>query len=104
MSASNWAICPRCLDRANAQAARKAAAVAKKYGQVPVEEFDQLRAALKPVKPEDYRTFREDYEFYGAEGGLVTATYGGQCSKCSLGVEFQEDRQFYVPGDTADEL
>lgn len=89
MSASNWATCPRCLARAKKAEAGQLAAVMATYGKVPVEEFDQSRAAIKPVRESDHKTFREDYEITGAETGEVTVSYGGSCSACGLSLEFE---------------
>lgn len=89
MGADNWAICPRCLRRARKEHDERVAAVAALYGKVPVEEFDAERAALGDVDPEDFRTYREDYEFYGAESGEVTASYGGVCETCDLRLDFK---------------
>jgi hypothetical protein len=97
MSASNWAICPQCLDRASADAEKERAGVMSLYGSIPVHEFDAKREALREVKPEDFRTFREDYEFYGAEEGRVVARYTGGCGRCGLCVQLGADKRFYTP-------
>lgn len=91
MSADNWAVCPRCLARAREAEAEQLAAVMASYGKVPVEEFDQARAAIKPVNPEDFRTFREDYEITGADECVVKVSYGGGCGKCGLGLRFTDE-------------
>ena len=96
MSADNWAICPRCIKRATREHDEQVATVMATYGQVSVDEFDAARAALKDVDPEAFRTFREDYEFYGAEDGEVTASYSGHCAKCGLGLDFKEVRKLDV--------
>jgi hypothetical protein len=95
MSSDNWAICPRCLAQAKEAFGAEVARVGAMYGSVPIEEFDAARDAIKAVDPEEYRTFREDYEFYGAEEGEITADYSGHCSKCALGLDFKEARRFY---------
>jgi hypothetical protein len=95
MSADNWAICPRCLQQAREANEAECTRVSEMYGTVPVEEFDAARAAIKPVDPEEYRTFREDYEFYGAEQGEVIADYEGRCSKCNLGGSFRTSKKFW---------
>lgn len=95
MSADNWAICPRCLSEAQDARAAEERRVAALYGTVTVEEFDAARAALVDVKPEDYRTFREDYEIYGAEEGEVQASYSGGCTKCLLSVDLETSKLFW---------
>lgn len=70
------------------------------YGTIPVEEFDAKRAALPETSPADseiYTTFREDYEFYGAEDGEIHASYAGACSVCGLSVTLATSKRFY-PG------
>lgn len=66
MSASNWDICPRCLDERGGD-------------------------------PEECRTFREDYEIYGADKGTVLALYKGRCTTCGLNTSFQYQSAFYTP-------
>jgi hypothetical protein len=92
VSASNWATCPRCLARAKKAEADHLAAVMATYGEVPVEEFDQARAAIEPVNVRSYATFREDYEIYGAPTGTVTVSYGGSCGVCGLALAFKDVR------------
>lgn len=95
MSADNWATCPRCKYRAQLKFEEETAAVHAMYGKVPVEEFDAARAALEL---EDVgHTFREDYEFYGAEEGEITASYSGHCTRCEIGLDFKETRAFWSP-------
>ena len=91
MSADNWAVCPRCVARAKKAEAKALAKVTGSYGKIPVAEFDAARAAIKPVRDEDYRTFREDYEISGASDGVVTVDYSGHCSTCGLGLNFKDD-------------
>lgn len=96
MSADNWAICPRCEDRRQTRLRERAVEVQAAYGSVSVEEFDRLRNSLatdQAVEPAN--TFREDYEFYGAEDGTVHAAYSGGCSECGLGVTFAHEHPFY---------
>ena len=98
MGASNWAICPRCLARAREAEARLLAEVMARYGKVPLAEFDQARAAIKPVDQEDFRTFREDYEISGVPTGTVTVSYGGRCEACGLELTFTDDHPLPMEG------
>lgn len=41
------------------------------------------------------QTFREDYEIYGAEEGVVNVSYSGHCKECSTGVDFEYTVQFW---------
>jgi ribosomal protein S27AE len=97
MSADNWARCPRCADDHAKDVERAQAALDASYGKVPLDQFDKMRAevaSLRASTPPE--TFREDYEFYGAEDGEVVAEYRGQCSKCGLSVKFQDSHPFYA--------
>lgn len=97
MSADSWAICPRCLSRATTERETRFQAAVDAYGKVPPDEYERLRAeAQVPINEENFRTFREDYEFYGASGGTVTASYSGHCSVCSLNLDFKHEHPFYV--------
>jgi len=100
MSADNWAVCPRCVAHAKKTEAKQLAKVMATYGKVPVADFDAARAAIKPVEKEVYRTFREDYEIYGASDGAVVVDYAGHCSKCGLGLSFKDQRP--IPGAEED--
>lgn len=98
MSADNWAICPRCLDRAKAERAAKFEAARIAYGNVEPEEYERLRSeAQVEIDPEQFRTFREDYEFWGAEDGKVGASYKGRCQTCDLSAGFEREKVFYTP-------
>lgn len=100
MSADNWAICPRCRDERALQIQVAQEDVDAKYGHVTIEQFDQLRASVRALKDRPLeRSFREDYEFYGAEDGEVTASYRGQCSKCQLTCRFEHTVRFYPEGN-----
>ena len=99
MSADNWARCPRCTRIGAAQLKAQEEAVQASYGKVPVDEFDEARRKLaidRKAFENRERTFREDYEFYGAEEGVVTASYSGQCRECGLKLKFSESRP--IPG------
>lgn len=95
MSADNWTRCPRCLREAREAAAAARDAVMDLYGTIPVEEFDVRRAELTDVDPYDYTTFREDYEFYGADEGCVEAHYSGHCTVCNLSAKFEHTHRFW---------
>jgi len=44
------------------------------------------------------RTFREDYEIYGASDGTVKVDYGGSCTECGLSLSFNHEHE--IPGVT----
>lgn len=72
------------------------AQVTEGYGKMPIEEWDTLREqASRPLDDRERSTFREDYEFYGAETGTITVSYSGSCSVCRLSVSFEEEHPFW---------
>lgn len=91
MSASNWAICPRCVRKAAANLKNVRAALLNSYGTIKAEEYEQALATIKDIDPEDFRTFRENYAFYGAEDGVVKADYSGYCAECGLMLGFTDE-------------
>lgn len=95
MSADNWAACPKCIAVAKGAADVKHAEVYAQYGKVSPEEFDRLRETLSAVDPEDFRTFREDYEFYGADEGELQVSYSGGCTECDLRVDLKTSKKFW---------
>jgi len=95
VSADNWAICPKCLAVAQDKRASEERRVAGLYGKVSVEDFDAARTSLVEVRPEDFRTFREDYGFSGAEAGEIEAEYVGGCRTCGLEVRLAASKSFW---------
>ena len=98
VSADNWARCPRCTDRAAAEAQRKIDEVAALYGKASAEEYEAARRNVVGVEEARRRvapTFREDYSFSGAEDGVICADYGGSCRECGLEIAFTHQVEFY---------
>lgn len=92
MSADNWGICPKCVAAAEAEYAALQAEATEAYGKLPIEEFDALRErASVPLDTEKCRTFREDYEFWGSETGVIHVSYSGHCSVCRTGLDFKSE-------------
>lgn len=105
MSADNWTTCPQCRQKELDRLGELSRQVSEGYGVLPIKKFDALRADL--AKGEQLKeTFREDYEFYGADEGTVEWAYSGHCTVCPLEVSFKGERQFYPlvgrEGDLAD--
>lgn len=103
MSADNWARCPHCVQVAENAFAAQSACVDLAYGKVPVGEFDVLRAKLAGRrefldKENTHRTFCENYEFSGAEEGVVHVYYKGECTKCGIALKIDQD--YNIPGLT----
>lgn len=102
MSADNWTYCPRCEGRRSEEAEALERTARDSYGYVSIERFEVLRsraaAARASIAPENrHPTFREDYEFYGAETGVVHASYSGHCSLCDLSIQFTHEHRFWPP-------
>jgi hypothetical protein len=96
MSASNWAVCPRCLHLASQAEAGRVASLQSK---LTAEEFASISDSLAAaIDPEKFRTLREDYEFYGAGEGTVRWSYGASCDVCGLSVSLAGDKKFWEPG------
>lgn len=100
MSADNWANCKACIDNANREIEEVRREYQEQldssYGEIPLDEYQLLQAeAAQAIRDATSRsavplgTFREDYEFYGAEDGEVTACYSGRCTTCGYGVSFK---------------
>ncbi|MFD4946998.1 hypothetical protein ACFWNT_31850 [Streptomyces sp. NPDC058409] len=94
MSANNYTTCPRCEHQHQENLRQMAVELAEAYGKLPLEEWERMRQdheAAKQARLEE--TFREDYEFHGAETGEVTASYRGTCSRCALSTSFEHKHQ-----------
>lgn len=99
MSASNWAVCPRCRKRKQAELDKRQAEVNELYGTVPFEEFDRARGEFETTDWTVPETFREDYEIHGAGDGVIHVSYGGGCSECGLSLNFEHVHPLDVDGD-----
>jgi len=95
MSADNWAVCPRCSRRRDERLMEMDRALSDAYGTVPVEEFDRLRAERDEfANAQPAYTFREDYEFWGADIAELNASYRGSCKECGLEHKFEHHEKF----------
>ena len=90
MSADNWAVCPRCRQRKQAEIDKRKAEIDAMYGKVPVEEFDQARREFETADWSAPETFREDWEI-GTIDGEFYVRYKGSCRECNLRYEFKHD-------------
>jgi hypothetical protein len=102
MSADSWAMCPRCTNNDEQEIPAMERKLHESYGKVSFEEYEQMQTTIDECRYERDNnprraTFREDYEFYGAETGTLQISYSGQCTVCGLKLKFQEERDFYVP-------
>jgi len=91
MSADNWAKCPHCEHRRQTEVAELDRRLANAYSEATQEQYEALRAQREERATEDLgHTFREDYEFFGAETGAVHVSYSGSCSDCGLEMHIDE--------------
>ena len=98
MSADNWAICPRCKARAAAEKEARIEQARLAYGKVSQEEYAELvERSLEEI--EVPTSFREDYEFWGANEGVLHISYSGHCQDCGLALDFQDEKQFFFPDE-----
>lgn len=89
MSADNWTVCPRCKARHIAKRIEARAVANNSYGAVPLEQWQALDKAADDLAQDwDHKTFREDYEIYGADEGSIEVSYRGGCGECGLSVGF----------------
>lgn len=89
MSADNWAVCPRCLKRAEAERDKLERKVQDAYGKLPKDEYLALvKKAEQPQKPLDH-TLREDYEQGTDEDGEYSVNYTCSCSKCGYAAQYK---------------
>jgi ribosomal protein S27AE len=102
MSADSWTDCPRCAVRLADRKREAREALEEAYGHVSRREWEALSIETAEIEGEvDGQTFREDYEFYGAETGKVTAVYHGECKTCGLEAFMDYSVTFY-PEDSPD--
>jgi hypothetical protein len=96
MSADNWTTCPRCAAERQEEIEKLDQSITESYGKVSVDEFDNQRSKLSMHRalPLD-RTWREDYEFYGADEGSLHISYSGGCSVCGLSHKVDRVEQFW---------
>lgn len=84
MSADNWAVCPKCLAKAKANQI-SAEEVHAAYGAVPLEEWENLRLRQdEEVDEEEFRTLREDYEYWIDREPMFHSEYGAECTVCDF--------------------
>lgn len=103
MSADAWSICPRCLRDAQNTIENHRALLHHYYGTVEPAEYLKMvnELAVMEIKLEktisngegDGYTFRENYEFYGAETGVLKVSYSGVCQTCGLTLRFKQEHK-----------
>lgn len=100
MSADNWTKCPRCKANYQTEYVKAVNDIDSQYGKLDKNEwlsrYEQLQRRAEP----NNNTFKEDYEFYGAETGTLSIRYTGRCTECNLFLEFNHDIRFYPETDS----
>lgn len=105
MSADNWTTCYACRTKRDSDIAEQIGKEQKRlehaYGAIPQDEYDALQAHVGATIAAIgnsllEKTFREDYEIYGAETGVVTVSYGGSCTVCGYGTSFEDQHPIPV--------
>ncbi len=91
MSADNWRDCLRCHREAKESWQRAAAAARGAYGNVPMAEYESLKAAADSPPDVEAETLREDYETWIDDAGVFRVTYKASCDKCGFHFEFRTD-------------
>ncbi len=95
MSASNWAICPKCKIEYEKANEKKLAKVQSRYGKIPSDEFVNQLKETEEVK-EIQETLREDYEIYTEDSGTFYVSYKCFCEVCKLKFEFKRKLDILV--------
>ncbi len=101
MSADRWSVCPRCKDTKEKEYSERVDAVAKMYGKVPAEEYEQAKKDL--FYEEDFEeTVREDYEI-GIWENKFFVSYSAHCTSrgCNFVVKFNHSEA--LPSDSESE-
>ena len=87
MSASNWAICPRCQQILTQELEDKQAKI--RDGYIPEQEFFKLLEDAKLLESALETTLREDYEIYMEFTGHLYVNYRCSCRVCEWHYEYQ---------------
>lgn len=98
MSADNWTYCPKCKAEREDEISKETRRIAASYGSVSIDEFDAARSLLADkmnTAPE--QTWREDYEFYGVEDGVLHIVYRGGCKACGFAFKHQSEHPLVWP-------
>lgn len=95
MSADNWTTCLGCEKATEEAIKAQGKRIRDAYG-LPFDEYEHIRIAAndeieKLRRKTSEETFREDYEFYGADTGTVYVSYSGRCTVCGYGVSFESE-------------
>lgn len=91
MSADNWGVCPKCLQKKH----KTMEDLKSSYGKVSSEEYHRLLKEVNEAEGDlDDATLREDYEIAMLETGVFSIGYS--CS-CECGFKFNFKHNEAVP-------
>jgi hypothetical protein len=87
MSADNWAICPKCKEKAKRMHVNLLNRIETDYGKVTANEYLELIEQSKQSIEEEH-TLREDWEI-GIWNNEFFVSYRASCSVCKFSYNFK---------------
>lgn len=99
MSADNWTTCPKCVEQEKKRYDSEAKELSDSYGKISSDHFIEATKNF-PIFEPGGSTFREYYEFYGADTGTLKMTYNGVCQVCGLSLILEKEYEFYPNNST----
>lgn len=98
MSASNWAICPRCVRKVEQAQADLLARIETDYGKIPAGEYVVLVVqSRQPLEDIKMHTLREDWEL-GIWKGEFSVHYSASCEECGFSHKFEHKEALFIIG------
>ena len=95
MSADNWAICHKCMQKFGEMAKELKLAADNAYGKVPVADFEKMRNAAREYEAElleQTATLREDYRV-GIQDGEFSVSYSAHCVECGFEFKYNFEKE-----------
>lgn len=94
MSADRWSECPRCKYLYDESVKEKINEIKSLYGKIPEEEYLQkYRDAKISLLKEFDTSMRQDYEFYGAENGVLNIRFSASCNECGFSWSYKHEEK-----------
>jgi hypothetical protein len=97
MSASNWALCPKCSKKYVSKIETAKKALNDAYGKVSIDQYNKLQNEFKNIEnadsednPED--SLREDYE-QGIVDGKYYVSYRASCQECNWSFKYEHSQK-----------
>ena len=98
MSADGWQQCPQCSEEAEKKINELTNSIDEQYGRLDPESWLEFKRCTELDIDEIERseqTWREQFEFFGAESGVLKVSYSAYCTVCKLKLEFKQEHPFY---------